>query len=84
MLTECPFAERILREQLEARGLTVIPVFIVELASVVQTRYLAQRGRELPKASATRATSIVNRADEWGAVRGTSQQVLDYLREVET
>ena len=82
ILTECPFAERIARDELERGGFTVIPIFVVEDVEVVKTRYLTQRSRESPKASVTRATTIINRADEWQAFRGTSQEVLEHLRDI--
>lgn len=80
VLTECPFGERPLREALEAAGLRVIPIFVVEPPNVVAMRYMKREGKPIPKAALTRATTIVERAIEWGAFKGSSGEVLEYLR----
>lgn len=80
LLTECPFAERILREGLEQAGLTVIPIFVIEEPRIVSRRYFQREKKEIPKAALTRARSIVDRAREWRAFSGTSDQVLDHLK----
>lgn len=80
ILTDCPFAERVLREHLEYASFTVKPYFIVEPTHIVQTRYRKRTGQQLPQASVTRSMSIIKRADEWGAPRGTSEQVLQMLK----
>lgn len=80
ILTECPFGERPLKEELESHGLKVIPIFVIEYPRIVADRYRKRTGRIIPQASLTRATTIVNRADEWQAERGTSQEVLEILR----
>jgi gluconate kinase len=80
VLTECPHGERPLREALEAHGIKVIPVFVVEPPQVVAMRYMKREGKPLPKAALTRASTIVNRAVEWGAFKGSSGEVLEYLR----
>lgn len=82
VLLDCPFGERLLRGSLEAAGLKVEPFFIVEPTEVVQARYMAQRGKELPKASVTRSVTIQNRAIEWGARHGTADEVLRMLSEI--
>jgi gluconate kinase len=80
VLTECPHGERVLREGLEAAGIRVIPIFVVEPPQVVAMRYMKREGKPIPKAALTRATTIVARADEWGAFKGSSGEVLEYLR----
>ena len=82
LLTECPFAERNLREGLEAAGLHVIPVFVIEKPSLVASRYLKREGKKIPQAALTRADSIRHRAHEWRAFSGTSSEVLAYLKGV--
>lgn len=82
VLLDCPFGERIMRSALEAAGLTVKPFFIVEPTEVVQARYLAQRGKDLPKPSVTRSVTIKNRALEWSAPHGTAEEVLRMLAEI--
>lgn len=81
LITESPFGERLLKERLEAEGMTVHPYFVIEKPEVVQKRYLEREKKELPKNALTRATTIVQRADEWKAPRGTSEQILTMLKE---
>ena len=82
ILSECPFGERKIKEQLEANGLFVVPMFIVEDMHVIAQRYVEREGRYFPKQHATRAISIKDRAIEWDAFYGTSQEVLEKLKEV--
>lgn len=83
ILTECPFGERPLREALEEAGIPVVPVFVIEDPEVVAERYENREGEPLPKAAHTRARTIVGRAQEWGAFYGTSDEVLEHLRELD-
>lgn len=80
ILTEVPFGERKIREDLEAAGVRVKPVFVIENPDIVASRYQKREGKPLHKAVYTRATTIKERAKEWGAYAGTSEQVLDHLR----
>ncbi len=82
VLTECPFGERPLREQLEAAGIEVIPVFVVEPPALVAERYQKREGKPIPNAAFTRAGNIIDRAREWGAFFGTSDEVLEHLRKL--
>lgn len=79
VITDCPFAERITKEKLEAAGFEVRPWFIVESPIVVMARYRQRTGKNLPQASITRAGSILDRAKAWNAPYGTSQEVKDKL-----
>jgi gluconate kinase len=80
LITECPFAERNLRQELEAAGLKVVPIFVVEPPMVVAQRYFAREKKNIPQAALTRAESIRERALEWGSFHGTSDEVLKYLK----
>jgi gluconate kinase len=86
VITECPHGERVLRDQLEEAGIRVIPVFVVEDPDVVANRYEAREGKACPKNVITRATTILERAEEWaeeyGAFYGSSAEVLNYLKKV--
>lgn len=84
VITECPFGERILKEKLETMGHKVTPYFIVEHPSVVKVRYEKRENRPVSQATLTRATTIMNRAKEWNAFFGTSQEVLKRLRDYGT
>jgi tRNA A37 N6-isopentenylltransferase MiaA len=80
-VTECPFGERELREQLEAEGFKVRPYFIVEPTEVVQARYKKRTGKELPKGAVTRTKTINKRVAEWNVPSGTAAEVLAMLKD---
>lgn len=80
VLTECPFAERQLIEQLRGSGINVVPVFVVEPVSLIEQRYFQREGKPLPKAAASRAANLAERAKEWGCFHGSSDQVLEHLK----
>jgi len=82
VITECPFGERLLRADLEKNGCKVIPYFVIEKPEVVKARYEKRESKPLPASAFTRASSIVNRALEWQAPMGTSQQILTKLEEL--
>lgn len=82
ILTECPFAERKLRQDLESMGVKVIPIFVIEPPETVKQRYEAREGNPIPKAALTRASTIIERANEWGGFQGTSAQVAEHLRAI--
>lgn len=82
VITECPFGERSFKEFLEGFNILVIPVFIVEDPTVVQERYFKREGKPLYKAGITRATTIKDRALEWNAIFGTSNEILEFLKKV--
>lgn len=82
VITECPFGERITKEKLEANGCQVIPLFVVEPTSVVRRRFEERERRELPKNVATRSVTILERAMEWNAKHGTSEEILKLLKEL--
>ncbi len=79
VITECPFAERILKNDMEQVGLTVTPFFVVTPPDIVTAQYFAREGKQLPKGAYTRATTILNRAIEWEAFHGSSQEVFEKL-----
>jgi hypothetical protein len=80
VLIDCPFAERELRDKLQAKGLTVEPKFIVEHPLIVKRRYENREGKPVSAATLTRARTISTRADEWKAYKGTSEQVRQHLK----
>lgn len=82
LLTEVPFGERKIREDLEASGIKVKPIFVIEDPHTVSSRYQKREGKPLHKAAVTRASSIQERAKEWGAFRGTSTEVLRHLQDL--
>lgn len=80
IITECPFGERVLREQLEKAGLRVIPFFVVEKPDTVKKRYEEREKKHVPQNVLTRAARIGERADEWKAPKGTSTEILQLLQ----
>lgn len=82
IITECPFGERVLREKLEKWGCKVIPFFVVEAPEVCASRYLQREGKPIQPAAYTRASNIRQRAFEWDAPFGTSQEMLDLLKRI--
>ena len=79
IITEVPFAERVLRETLEKHGITVKPIFVIEDVQTIADRYEAREGKKIPKNNITRAKSIIDRAKEWNAFMGKSEEVLKHL-----
>lgn len=82
VVTEVPFGESRLRDELVNRGIKVVPVFVIEDVDTHKKRYAAREGIPLPKSAASRAASIRARAKEWRAFAGSSEEVLDHLREL--
>lgn len=80
IITECPFGERIQKENFENKGYEVVPVFVIEKPDLVAWRYQARENKPIQKSAYTRASTIINRALEWNAFYGSSQQVLDHLK----
>jgi predicted pyridoxine 5'-phosphate oxidase superfamily flavin-nucleotide-binding protein len=79
VIIDVPFAEREMRSELENLCMEVVPVFIVEQPHIVRRRYEARGRMETPQNIITRCTTIADRAKEWGAYQGTSQEILKYL-----
>ena len=62
VLTEAPFGERQLRDELTKAGLKVSVVFIVEDASTLTRRFRNREGKSLPDGALTRAAGLQKRA----------------------
>lgn len=82
IITECPFAERVLKTQLEGMGFNVTPFFVIEPPDLVAKRYFEREKKPIQKSAYTRATTIIERAKEWKAFFGSSQEVLDKLKSI--
>lgn len=80
LLAEAPFSISQIKEPLESEGFEVVPLFILEDEEVLRERYLEREGRDIPKGHLTRQKTYAERAEEYGAFSGTSQEVLDYLK----
>lgn len=82
ILIETPFSVSKIVEPLMKRGFVVIPVFIIETEEVTSKRYEDREGRPIIQGHLSRIATYINRAREMGAFKGTSQEVLDYLKKV--
>jgi gluconate kinase len=80
IVSECPFAERELVENLRRTGINVVPVFVIEEPHVVARRYFQREHKTIPPQNLTRAVSIKERAKEWRSFHGTSEEVLNHLK----
>jgi hypothetical protein len=82
VLAEAPFSISQTVEPLEARGIRVIPVFIIEDVDTLSERYREREGKEIPQGHLTRQETYRQRAEQWDAFSGTSEEVLDFLKRV--
>jgi gluconate kinase len=84
VITEVPFDERSVRDQLTGAGLQVTCVFVVEEPDVLARRYFLREKKSLPAGVQTRAAGLTRRAREWGCFSGTSDAVLKHLKAAKT
>ena len=82
VLIETPFSISQLKNPLEVSGNKVIPVFIIESEDVLKDRYYKRDKKLIPTGHLTRMKTYAERAKEWNAFMGTSQEVLEYLKSV--
>jgi hypothetical protein len=82
VLIETPFSVSQIIEPLNKEGYEVIPVFIIETPEVTSKRYEEREGKPIIPGHLTRINTYIQRAAELSAFKGTSQEVLDYLKKV--
>lgn len=82
IITECPFAERVLRAELEDAGFEVRPYFVYEPTAVIISRFLSRERKQPSKSVLTRSVTIKTRIDEWQAPHGSSQELLAMLKNI--
>lgn len=80
LLIETPFSVSQIKEPLEAHDYHVTPVFILEQPEVISQRYLGREGHPIPAGHLSRQQTYRERADKWQSYRGTSAEVLAYLK----
>lgn len=80
IITEVPYAEKKLKEELEQHDLNVVTVFAVEDAGTLRKRYWDRERKHIPKEAITRSAGLADRADRWGSFAGTSAEVLEHLK----
>ena len=82
LLTEAPFSISQTKDPLEAAGYKVIPIFIIESEPVLRDRYFKREKKSIPQGHITRMKTYEQRAHDWKAFKGTSQEVLEYLKKL--
>lgn len=82
ILAEAPFSISQIKDPLEARGIKVIPVFIIEDHKVLNDRYWERERKPIPQGHLTRQQTYKKRATEWKSFMGTSSECLEFLRGV--
>lgn len=80
LLIETPFSVSQIKEPLEAKGFHITPVFIQEHPDVIRDRYRARGSGDLPAGHLSRQKTYAKRATEWQSFQGTSNEVLDFLK----
>jgi predicted kinase len=80
LLLEAPFSISKIKEPLERAGFQITPVFIQEDPRTIGERYQKRENKEIPRGHLTRQETYRQRADEWKAFKGTSDQVLEHLK----
>lgn len=82
LLIETPFSMSQLIDPLKKAGVHVTPVFIIEKHDVIRERYRKRGSGEIPAGHLSRQLTYELRAEGQQAFRGTSEQVLAYLKSV--
>lgn len=82
ILIETPFSMSKIREPLEKQGFKVVPVFIQEDHGTIQNRYEKRENKPIPQGHLTRQNTYLDRAKEGSHFFGTTNQVLEYLNNV--
>lgn len=83
ILAEAPFSISQIKDPLEMSGFTVIPVFIIEEPHIIIDRYRHREGdKAFPGQHLARLKTYKKRCADWGSFGGTSQAVLEHLREI--
>lgn len=82
VLAETPFGVSQIMATLCDNGVEVEPVFILESTEVTTQRYSLREGKAIPKGHLTRIETYALRAKQLGAFSGTSQEVLEHLKNV--
>lgn len=80
VLAECPFRISVLISDLKRHGAQLKLFFIIEKADVVRSRYEQREQKRIPSMHLTRIQTVRERAREYGAPTGTSQEILNLLK----
>lgn len=82
VLAETPFSISKLKVPLEAAGHNVVPLVISEHPNVISSRYAAREKKDIPAGHLTRQQTYRQRAEANGWFHGSSEQVLNHLKQV--
>lgn len=80
LLIETPFSMSQILEPLQTHGFSVHCVFIQEDEGVIEGRYRAREGKQIPAGHIARQRTYAERARTMQAFAGTSGAVLSYLK----
>jgi RNase adaptor protein for sRNA GlmZ degradation len=80
VIAEAPFSVKSIMEPLNNFGIKVTPFYITESKQTLSERYWNREQRVIPKMHLTRAATYAKRAEESGAIRGTSSEILEAIR----
>lgn len=80
IMAEAPFSISEIKNPLEAAGVKVIPIFILEEMKVLFERYLKRNHQPYPAGHITRQATYQNRRVELKAFGGTSTEALEHLK----
>lgn len=82
VLCDTPTSLSQIQGPLEFQGLKVHPVFVIETPEVTRTRYEARDKKPIPKGHITRIETYLERSKQLNAPRGTSDEILAYLKDL--
>lgn len=81
IVADCPLGISEIVSYIRAEGQDIEPVFIIAPPEVIATQYYRREGRPIPKQHLGRIATMVQRSKEYGSYCGTSDAVLQYLKE---
>lgn len=81
VVADCPLFISAIIATINDINISIKPIFIIEDAHTIKTRYEQREHRSIPKQHLSRIPTLVKRAQEYKAFMGTSEQVLNKLKE---
>lgn len=80
VVADCPLGISEIMNELLRSKVPVTLCAIIEAPEVVTLRYFQREGKSIPKQHLSRIKTIVDRCIQYKGVRGTSQQILEYIQ----
>ncbi len=81
VVADCPLGISEIVAYIRAEGQDIEPVFIINTPAIISQQYLKREGRPIPKQHLGRINTMITRAKQYGSYQGTSDAVLQYLKE---